>query len=101
MIVELVIPPGTRLVENELAAMLQVSKTPIREALALLEADGLVDVAPYRGATVRWVTRVDMEEQGFLVDAIELPAFPRLVEARASAASRRHGPSRTGAHSVG
>ena len=80
MIVELVIPPGTRLVENELAAMLQVSKTPIREALALLEADGLVDVAPYRGATVRWVSRVDMEEQGFLVNAIELPAFPRLVE---------------------
>jgi lipopolysaccharide export system ATP-binding protein len=42
MIVELVIPPGTRLVENDLAAMLQVSKTPVREALALLEADGLV-----------------------------------------------------------
>jgi DNA-binding GntR family transcriptional regulator len=80
MIVELVIPPGTRLVENELAAMLQVSKTPVREALALLEADGLVDVTPYRGATVRWVSRVDMEEQGFLVNAIELPAFPRLVE---------------------
>jgi DNA-binding GntR family transcriptional regulator len=80
MIVELVIQPGTRLVENDLAAMLQVSKTPVREALALLEADGLVDVAPYRGATVRWVSRVDMEEQGFLVDAIELPAFPLLVE---------------------
>jgi DNA-binding GntR family transcriptional regulator len=80
MIVELVIPPGTRLVENELAAMLHVSKTPVREALALLEADGLVDVTPYRGATVRWVSRVDMEEQGFLVNAIELPAFPRLVE---------------------
>jgi len=80
MIVELVIAPGSRLVENELAATLQVSKTPVREALALLEADGLVDVAPYRGATVRWVSTTDMEEQGFLVNAIELPALPRLVE---------------------
>lgn len=80
MIVELEIPPGTRLVENELAAALQVSKTPIREAIALLEADGLVDITPYRGATVRWISVVDMEEQGFLVDSIELPAFPLLVE---------------------
>lgn len=80
MIVELEIPPGTRLVENELAAALEVSKTPVREAIALLEADGLVDIAPYRGATVRWLSRVDMLEQGFLVNAIELPAFPLLVE---------------------
>jgi DNA-binding GntR family transcriptional regulator len=72
--------PGTRLVENDLAARLKVSKTPIREAIALLEADGLVDIAPYRGATVRWLSRVEMEEQRFLIDAIELPAFPLVVE---------------------
>jgi DNA-binding GntR family transcriptional regulator len=80
MIVELEITPGTRLVENDLAARLKVSKTPIREAIALLEADGLVDIAPYRGATVRWLSRVEMEEQRFLIDAIELPAFPLVIE---------------------
>src|SRR5580704_2312783 len=63
MIVELEIPPGARLVESDLAARLRVSKTPIREAIALLESDGLVDVAPYRGATVRWLSTLEIEEQ--------------------------------------
>jgi DNA-binding GntR family transcriptional regulator len=80
MVVELEIPPGTRLVENDLAARLSVSKTPIREAIALLEADGLVDIAPYRGATVRWLSTHEMEEQRFLIDAVELPAFPLVIE---------------------
>ena len=80
MIVELEIAPGTRLVENDLAARLNVSKTPIREAIGLLEADGLIDIAPYRGATVRWLSLAEMEEQRFLIDAIELPAFPLVIE---------------------
>jgi DNA-binding GntR family transcriptional regulator len=80
MIVELEIPPGTRLVESDLAARLRVSKTPIREAIALLETDSLVQIAPYRGATVRWLSRSEMEEQRFLIDAVELPAFPLVVE---------------------
>lgn len=80
MVVELEIPPGTRLVESDLAARLNVSKTPIREAMALLEVDGLVDIAPYRGATVRWLSTSEMEEQRFLIDAIELPAIPLVIE---------------------
>ncbi|MFY9933002.1 MAG: GntR family transcriptional regulator [Streptosporangiaceae bacterium] len=80
MIVELEIPPGARLVESDLAARLRVSKTPIREAIALLETDSLVHIAPYRGATVRWLSRQEMEEQRFLIDAVELPAFPLVVE---------------------
>jgi len=80
MIVELEIPPGARLVENDLAARLNVSKTPIREAIALLETDGLVDITPYRGATVRWLSTMEMEEQRFLIDAVELPAFPLVAE---------------------
>src|ERR1700729_1488643 len=80
MIVELEIPPGARLVETDLAARLNVSKTPIREAIALLESDGLVDIAPYRGATVRWLSTLEMEEQRVLIHAIELPAFPLVIE---------------------
>ncbi len=80
MIVELELPPGTRLVEVDLANRLQVSKTPIREALGLLELDGLIEFAPYRGATVRWMSVAEMEEQGYLLDTIELPVLPRLVQ---------------------
>jgi DNA-binding GntR family transcriptional regulator len=80
MIVWFDIAPGQRLVESELAGRLGVSKTPVREALALLEADGLVESTPYRGASVRWLTVTEMEEQAFLVDALEVPAFPLVVE---------------------
>lgn len=80
MIVEVELPPGTRLVEKELAARLNVSKTPVREALAQLETDGLVDFATYRGATVSWLSKRQMEEQRFLIDKIELPALSIVVE---------------------
>jgi DNA-binding GntR family transcriptional regulator len=74
------LPPGERLVESEVAARLGVSKTPVREAIALLEADGLVRTLPYRGAMVRWLSVNEMTEQGYLVDALEMPAYPIVVE---------------------
>lgn len=80
MIVSLELPPGERLVESDLAARLGVSKTPVREALALLEADGLVESTPYRGASVRWLSMNESEEQGYLVDALEMPAYPMVIE---------------------
>jgi DNA-binding GntR family transcriptional regulator len=80
MIVNFELEPGDRLVETELATRLGVSKTPVREALFMLEADGLVDVAAYRGATVRWLSVTEMLEQGFLVDALEMPAYAIVVE---------------------
>jgi DNA-binding GntR family transcriptional regulator len=45
--------PGQSLVETELAQMLGVSKTPVREALKTLAGAGLVTMSAYRGATVR------------------------------------------------
>lgn len=74
------LPPGERLVEKDLAARLGVSKTPVREALAMLEADGLVEATPYRGAMVRWLSLNEIREQGFLVDALEMPAYEIVVE---------------------
>lgn len=47
--------PGQPLIENELAAQLGVSKTPVREALKTLAAAGLVTMSPYKGASVRMV----------------------------------------------
>jgi DNA-binding GntR family transcriptional regulator len=45
--------PGRSLVETELAQMLGVSKTPVREALKTLAGAGLVTMSAYRGAAVR------------------------------------------------
>jgi DNA-binding GntR family transcriptional regulator len=45
--------PGQSLVETELAQMLGVSKTPVREALKTLAGAGLVTMSAYRGAAVR------------------------------------------------
>jgi DNA-binding GntR family transcriptional regulator len=51
------IPSGTRLGEAELAGRLSVSRTPIREALSRLAAEGLVEIQPNRGARVAtWTT---------------------------------------------
>lgn len=44
--------PEERLIEEQLAERLGVSRTPVREALAMLEVEGLVEIAPNRGATV-------------------------------------------------
>ena len=45
--------PGTRLTETELAERLAISRTPVREAIRRLEAEGLVDHQPRTGAVVR------------------------------------------------
>lgn len=45
--------PGARLLETEIADRLQISRTPVREAIRRLEAEGLVDHQPRTGAVVR------------------------------------------------
>ncbi len=45
--------PGDRLIETDLAGRLRISRTPVREAIRQLEADGLVVHVPRVGATVR------------------------------------------------
>src|SRR5260370_22031670 len=48
--------PGQRLVERELCEMTGVSRPSIREALRLLEADGLVNTVPHRGPMVSTIS---------------------------------------------
>jgi DNA-binding GntR family transcriptional regulator len=47
------LPPGARLREVELAERLGISRTPVREAIRRLEADGLVEHLPRQGASLR------------------------------------------------
>jgi GntR family transcriptional regulator of vanillate catabolism len=60
MIVTGEIPPGTRLRAEGLASRLDVSRTPVRSALAVLSAEGLVLYSINRGYTVRAVTLGDV-----------------------------------------
>ena len=54
--------PGDRLVETQLAEQLGVSRTPVREALRMLEQDGLVVTAPRRGTIVAGLRKEDAIE---------------------------------------
>jgi DNA-binding GntR family transcriptional regulator len=87
-ILTLELPPGAALSENELAAELGTSRTPVRESLILLSEEGLVQVFPQIGS---FVSRVDPKKviaAQFLREAIELaalddiPAHPDLDQTR-------------------
>lgn len=54
--------PGQRLVEQKLADTHELSRTPVREALKQLDAEGLIQIQPNRGAVVRPVTLEDIED---------------------------------------
>jgi DNA-binding GntR family transcriptional regulator len=56
------IPAGTRLVQADLAKMLAVSVTPVREAIRDLVSEGIVDFDQFRGATVHLPSVGELEE---------------------------------------
>ncbi|MCC5959052.1 MAG: GntR family transcriptional regulator [Rhodobacteraceae bacterium] len=56
------LPPGARLREVELAARLGISRTPVREAIRRLEADGLVEHLPRQGASLRRLSYAEVME---------------------------------------
>jgi DNA-binding GntR family transcriptional regulator len=61
-IVDLRLAPGEPLREATLADQLGVSKTPIRQALTMLEQEGLVETTSFKGAVVAGYTRQDLIE---------------------------------------
>lgn len=63
--------PGQRLVEADLTQELGVSRGPLREALSRLAAEGLVEIEPYKGATVRRMTREDVIDLFRVREALE------------------------------
>lgn len=54
--------PGDRLLQEQLAEQLRVSRIPLRDALHRLEAEGLVRIGPRRGAEVASLTPADVRE---------------------------------------
>lgn len=70
-ILDNVMPAGYQAFEQEIADMLQISRTPVREALNRLAADGLIDLRPRRGMRVLPVSAVDMREIYDVLTALE------------------------------
>ena len=54
--------PGERLMEVKLTKKLGVSRTPVREAIHMLELEGLAKIVPRRGATVSNITEEDLQD---------------------------------------
>ena len=54
--------PGERLMEMKLTKSLGVSRTPVRDAIHMLELDGLVTIVPRRGASVSEITKKDLQD---------------------------------------
>jgi DNA-binding GntR family transcriptional regulator len=65
------LPPGTLIKDAELAARLGVSITPVREAIAQLSVEGLIDIAPNR---TRHVTRITQKNALELIDVMSVLA---------------------------
>ena len=80
--------PGQSLVETELAQLLGVSKTPVREALKTLAGAGLVSMSPYRGAAVR---AIDPASAAALYD-LRLLLEPEAVRRAVQACAVQAGP---------
>lgn len=82
------IPAGSHLRLNELAGRLQISPMPVREAVRRLEALGLVDQHPHRGAFVRPLSLADFEDTMNVRVMLERAAVERAAAAFTPAAAR-------------
>ena len=71
--------PGEKLNEKYIASLLQVSRTPVREALRRLASDGLVDFYPRRGAFAKEITPKDIKEIYEIRRCLEVHAAQRTI----------------------
>jgi DNA-binding GntR family transcriptional regulator len=78
-------PPDSRIIETQVARELGTSQAPVREALRGLEALGVVEITPFRGARVRRPSRREIVEAYAVRSALEglaaSMAVPRMTEA--------------------
>jgi DNA-binding GntR family transcriptional regulator len=74
------LPPGAEIREGELAARLQVSKSPVRDALMRLEREGLVITMPRQGYRVAPISLTDVQDMFHLRSALERACMERIVQ---------------------
>ena len=73
-ILENEMPAGFQITEQDLAARLQMSRTPTREALVHLEREGLIEIWPRHGMRVKHVSINDLKEIYQVLGALEVEA---------------------------
>lgn len=71
LLVEGRIAPGAKLNERELCEQLNVSRTPLREAIRMLAAEGLVELLPNRGAAVLQLSERDVADTFEVIAGLE------------------------------
>ncbi|HSR44559.1 MAG TPA: GntR family transcriptional regulator [Acidimicrobiia bacterium] len=74
------LPSGSRLVQSDLAEMMEVSTTPVREALRDLASEGLVRFDPHRGAVVQELSLLEFKEIYEVRMLLEPMAIRKAVE---------------------
>ena len=75
--------PGAALVETALAEKMNVSRAPIREAIQILENDGLVETIAYKGKRVKPLTAREVAETYSLREVFEVMAVRLILESGA------------------
>lgn len=75
--------PGTRIVEGEIAEQLDMSKTPVKKALGMLEHEGFVELRPRSGYRVTEITLADVQQIYELRQVVE-PAAAELAATNAT-----------------
>ena len=94
LIVEGTLEPGLKVPERDLCEQFAVSRTPMREALKVLAADGLVTLTPNRGAWVSKLTLPELEEVFPVMGALEALsgelACARITDKQVAAVRKLH-----------
>lgn len=78
------IPPGDLIDEAEMASRLAISRTPVREALLRLQAEGFVDIGRGKGIRVRPLSSAEMREMYQVISGLEVTAVSLIVRRRPS-----------------
>lgn len=71
LIVEAILVPGMKLNERELCETLGISRTPLREAMKVLAAEGLIEISPNRGASVSIMSETEIWETFEVMSGLE------------------------------
>ncbi|MDB5601841.1 MAG: hypothetical protein JWN71_3885 [Xanthobacteraceae bacterium] len=73
-IVEGHLAPGSRVPERELCEKFDISRTPLREALKVLAAEGLIELLPNRGARIRQFSEADIRNLFEVISGLDFVA---------------------------
>jgi DNA-binding GntR family transcriptional regulator len=83
------LPPGAQFLEEEIAVMLSMSRTPVREAAVRLEQEGFVEIVPRRGLRITPLSKRAVREINEVLECLEIQAAERLASRKLSPAEMK------------